>query len=205
MWCASRLKGWNKTLCPQRNRGSVNVRLFHLCSPCSPLIFCPRPLHCPCLPQKPLSAHIPFHEISLPTQMLYPFLKTNTLRLSFKARYMTMRVRGTLKGTLRKKILSYATQSKKVKKTGKQNCFFCSCACKKLNQSRKAYQNMRQSQRRRQNQKRRYAQPPWKDWPWRSTSWAASNRIEKARQFRIVSPEVCSLRNGQVGKDWLSH
>ena len=34
------------------------------------------------LPQKPSSAHIPFHEISLPTQMLYLFLKTNTLLLS---------------------------------------------------------------------------------------------------------------------------
>ena len=68
---------------------------------------------------------------------------------------ITMRVRRPLKGTLRKKIRSYATQSKKVKKTRKPNCIFCSCARKKLNQSRKGYQNMRQSQRRRQNQKRR--------------------------------------------------
>ena len=37
-----------------------------------------------------------------------------------------------MKGTLRKKIRSYATQSKKVKKTRKPNCFFCSCAPKKL-------------------------------------------------------------------------
>ena len=96
-----------------------------------------------------------FHEISLPTQMLYPFLKTNTLLLSFKARNMTMRVRRPLKGTLRKKIRSHATQSKKVKKTRKPNCFFCSCARKKLNQSQKGHQNIRQSQRRRQNQKRR--------------------------------------------------
>ena len=73
--------------------------------------------------QKPSSAHIPFHEVSLPTQMLYPFLKTNTLLLSFKARNMSMRVRGTLKGTLRKKIRSYATLSKKVKKTRKPNFF----------------------------------------------------------------------------------
>ncbi|ELR50350.1 hypothetical protein M91_11854, partial [Bos mutus] len=76
-------------------------------------------------------------------------------RGSVKARNMTMRVRRPLKGTLRKKILSHATQSKKVKKTRKPNCFFCSCARKKLNQSQKVYQNMRQSQRRRQNQKRR--------------------------------------------------
>ena len=72
-----------------------------------------------------------------------------------KAWNMTMRVRRPLKGTLRKKIRSYATQSKKVKKTRKPNCFFYSCAHKQLNHSRKGYQNMRQSQRRRQNQKRR--------------------------------------------------
>ncbi|ELR51708.1 hypothetical protein M91_20370 [Bos mutus] len=76
-------------------------------------------------------------------------------RGSVKARNMTMRVRTPLQGTMRKKIQSYATQSKKVKKTRKPNCFFCSCACKKLNQSRKRYQNRRQNQRRRQNQKRR--------------------------------------------------
>ena len=105
--------------------------------------------------QKPSSAHIPFHEVSLPTKMLFPFLKTNTLLLSFKAQNMTMRVWRLLKGTLRKKIRSYATLSKKVKKTRKPKCFFCCCARKKLNESRKGYQNMRQSQRRRQNQKRR--------------------------------------------------
>ena len=77
--------------------------------------------------QKPSSAHIPFHEVSLPTQMLYRFLKTNTLLLSFKAWNMTMRVRRPLKGTLRKKIRSYATLSKKVKKTRKPKCFFCCC------------------------------------------------------------------------------
>ena len=53
--------------------------------------------------------------------MLYPFLKTNTLLLSFKAWNMTMRGTRSLKGTLRKKIRSYATQSKKVKKTRKPN------------------------------------------------------------------------------------
>uniref|UniRef100_A0AC11D134 Uncharacterized protein n=1 Tax=Ovis aries TaxID=9940 RepID=A0AC11D134_SHEEP len=76
-------------------------------------------------------------------------------RGSVKARNTTMRVRRPLQGTMRKKIRSYATQSKKVKKTRKPNCFFCSCGRKKLNQSRKRYQNMRQSPRRRQNQKRR--------------------------------------------------
>ena len=105
--------------------------------------------------QKPSSAHIPFHEISLPTQMLYPFLKTNTLLLSFKAWNMTMRVRRPLKGTSRMKIRSYATHSKKGKETRKPNSFFCSSACKTLNQSRKGYQYMRKSKRTRQNQKRR--------------------------------------------------
>ncbi|ELR54367.1 hypothetical protein M91_09061, partial [Bos mutus] len=76
-------------------------------------------------------------------------------RGSVEARNMTMRVRRPLKGTLRKKILSHATQSKKVKKTRKPNCFFCSCPRKKLNQSQKGHQNIRQSQRRRQNQNRR--------------------------------------------------
>ena len=74
--------------------------------------------------QKPSSAHIPFHEVSLPTQMLYRFLKTNTLLLSFKAWNMTIRVRRPLKGTSRKKIRSYATQSKKVKETIKTKAFF---------------------------------------------------------------------------------
>uniref|UniRef100_A0A4W2DQC5 Uncharacterized protein n=1 Tax=Bos indicus x Bos taurus TaxID=30522 RepID=A0A4W2DQC5_BOBOX len=84
-WCASRVKGRKKTLCPQRYRGSV------------------------------------------------------------KAQNMTMRVRKTLKGNLRMK----------VKKTRKPNCFFCSCAYKKLNQNLKVYQNMRLNQRRKQNQKRK--------------------------------------------------
>ncbi|KAM7225256.1 hypothetical protein CapIbe_023233 [Capra ibex] len=75
-------------------------------------------------------------------------------RGSVKAQNMTMRVRRPLQGTLRKKIRSYATQLKKVKKTKKPNCSSYSCAPKKLNQSKKSYQNRRQSQRRRQNQKR---------------------------------------------------
>ena len=41
------------------------------------------------------------------------------------------------------------------RKQENQTVFFCSCARKKLNQSQKGYQNMRQSQRIRQNQKRR--------------------------------------------------
>ncbi|XP_070147309.1 spermatid nuclear transition protein 3-like [Ovis canadensis] len=49
-------------------------------------------------------------------------------RGSVKARNMTMRVRRPLKGTLRKKIRSYATPSKKVKKTREPNCFLRSCA-----------------------------------------------------------------------------
>ncbi|XP_055261781.1 spermatid nuclear transition protein 3-like [Moschus berezovskii] len=64
-------------------------------------------------------------------------------RGSLKARKVTMRVRRPLQGTVRKKIRSYATQSKKVKKTRKPNWFFCSCARKTLNQCRKVYQNMR--------------------------------------------------------------
>ena len=152
---ASRMKGQKKSLCTQRYRGSVNVRWFHLCSRVLHWLCCPRPLHCPFLPQKPSSAPIPFHEISLPTQMWYPFPKTNNLLLSFKALNLTMRVRRCIKGTLRKIIFLYATQSKKVKKTGNPTYFFCSCARKKLNQSQKGCQNMRQSQRKRQNQKRR--------------------------------------------------
>uniref|UniRef100_A0A452DLH2 Uncharacterized protein n=1 Tax=Capra hircus TaxID=9925 RepID=A0A452DLH2_CAPHI len=92
---------------------------------------------------------------------------TNVTKKPRQSRRVAMRFASRMKGrknfcqwryrgrTMRKKILSYATQSKKVKKTGKPNCLFCSCECKKLNQSRKRYQNRRQSQRRRQNQKRR--------------------------------------------------
>ncbi|XP_043313682.1 spermatid nuclear transition protein 3-like [Cervus elaphus] len=72
-----------------------------------------------------------------------------------KARNMTMRVRRPLQGTFRKKIRSYATQSTKLKKTRKANCFFSRCGRKKSNRSRKSYQTVRQSQGRRQNPKRK--------------------------------------------------
>ena len=147
-----------------------------------------------------------FHEISLPIQFLCSFLKTSNLPLPLQARKMTMRFRRPLQGTLKKNIWSYATQLKKVRKTRKPKCFLCSCACKKLNQTKKkSYQYMKQSHRRKQRQKRRQVQPPQNERPWRNTTWAANNWIEKVRQFRIVSPEVCFLRNGQPGKDWLSH
>ncbi|XDA90631.1 hypothetical protein R6Z07F_020235 [Ovis aries] len=58
-------------------------------------------------------------------------------RGSVKARNMTMRVRRPLKGTLRKKIRSHATPSKKVKNTREPNCFLRSCAREKLNQAEK--------------------------------------------------------------------
>ena len=101
-------------------------------------------------PHQPTSL---FHEISLPIQFLYSFLKTSNLLMPLQAEKMTMRVIRPLQGSLRKKIWSYAPQMKKVKKN--KPVFFCSCAFKKLNQSKKRYRNMRQSQRRRQNQKRR--------------------------------------------------
>ena len=81
--------------------------------------------------------------------------KLVTCLLSLQARKMTMRFRRPLQGTLKKSIRSYATQLKKVRKTRKPKCFLCSCACKKLNQSKKSYRNMRQSHRRKQSQKRR--------------------------------------------------
>ena len=112
------------------------------------------PLHTIAWHKSPHGPTSLFHEFYLPTP-LFSFLKSHTLVLSFQARNMIMRVRRPLQGTLRKKIRPYATQSKNVKKTRKPNCFLRSCACKKLNQSRKRYQNMRRDQRRRQNQKRR--------------------------------------------------
>uniref|UniRef100_A0A8C2S1Y0 Uncharacterized protein n=1 Tax=Capra hircus TaxID=9925 RepID=A0A8C2S1Y0_CAPHI len=94
---------------------------------------------------KMISSILPMFSTDFAAQDLYTAL----------ARNMTMRVRRPLQGTLRKKIRSYATQLKKVKKTREPNCFLRSCAREKRNQSRKRYQNMSQSQRRRQNQKRR--------------------------------------------------
>ncbi|KAJ1057608.1 hypothetical protein K5549_003199 [Capra hircus] len=47
-------------------------------------------------------------------------------RDSVKARKMTMRFRRPLQGALKKKIQSYATQLKKVKKKRKPKCFFFS-------------------------------------------------------------------------------
>ncbi|CAI9181215.1 unnamed protein product [Rangifer tarandus platyrhynchus] len=76
-------------------------------------------------------------------------------RCGVKARSMTMRVRRRLQGVFRKKIRSYAPQSKKLKKTRKANYFFSRCGRKKLNRSRKRCRKMRQSQGRRQNRRRR--------------------------------------------------
>ena len=86
-------------------------------------------------PHQPTSV---FHEVTLPIQFLWSFLKTSNLPLPLQARKMTMRFRRPLQRTLKKKIRSYATQLKKVKKTRKPKCFPCSCACKKLNQSKKS-------------------------------------------------------------------
>ena len=86
-------------------------------------------------PHQPTSL---FHEVTLPIQFLWSFLKTSNLPLPLQARKMTMRFRRPLQRTLKKKIRSYATQLKKVKKTRKPKCFPCSCACKKLNQSKKS-------------------------------------------------------------------
>ena len=74
-------------------------------------------------PHQPTSL---FHEISLPIQFLCSFLKTSNLPLPLQARKMTMRFRRPLQGALKKKIQSYATQLKKVKKKRKPKCFFFS-------------------------------------------------------------------------------
>ncbi|KAI4554635.1 hypothetical protein MJG53_019934 [Ovis ammon polii x Ovis aries] len=70
------------------------------------------------------------HEPTFTQQMAKWIEVTESPRLGvqFQARNMTMRVRRPLKGTLRKKIRSYATPSKKVKKTREPNCFLRSCA-----------------------------------------------------------------------------
>nr|XP_020751340.1 spermatid nuclear transition protein 3-like [Odocoileus virginianus texanus] len=75
-------------------------------------------------------------------------------RCGVKARNMTMRVRRRLQGVFRKKIRSYAPQSK-LKKTRKANYFFSRRGRKKLNRSQKRYQKMRQCQGRRQNRRRK--------------------------------------------------
>jgi len=72
-------------------------------------------------PHQPTSV---FHEVTLPIQFLWSFLKTSNLPLPLQAWKMTMRFRRPLQGTLKKKIRSYATQLKKVKKTRKPKCFF---------------------------------------------------------------------------------
>ena len=147
-----------------------------------------------------------FHEISLPIQFLYSFLKTSNLLMPLQAQKMTMRVIRPLQGSLRKKIWSYDPQLKKVKKTNKQTVFFCSCACKKLNQSKKKKKvpKYEAESKMEAESKEKISQLPQNKRPQRSTTWAASKWIEKVRQFRIVSPEVCFLRYGQPGKDWLS-
>ena len=154
MWCASGVKGRKKTLCQQRYRGNVKVRWFHLCSPRSSLTLLLKNSTLPLPGTKALFSPHPFSWNFSSNSDVIHFPQNYTLLLSFKAWNMTMKVRRPLKVALSKKIRSYAMQSKKVKKTRKPNCFFCSCARKNLNHSQKGYQNMRQSQRRRQNQKR---------------------------------------------------
>ena len=150
MWCASGVKGQKKTLCPQRNRGNGNIRWVHLCSPRFQLTFLPKTSTLP-LPAK--SPHQPtFLFMKSPYQLRCYNLSSKLIPFSCLSRYgIWLWGSEPLKWTLRKKIRSCATQSKKVKKTENPNFFFCSSARRKLNQSREGYQNMRQSQRRSQN------------------------------------------------------
>jgi len=111
MQYSSRVKGWKKTLCPQRYKGTVKVSWFHLCSPHSPLTFLPKTSTLSLPATKALISPHPF-SWNLPSNSdVIPFPQTNPLLLSFKAQNMTMRVRIPLKGSLKKKIWSYTTQS----------------------------------------------------------------------------------------------
>ena len=60
MWYPTRVKGRKKTLCPQRYRGSVKVRWFHLCSPRSPLTLLPKTSTLPLPATKALISPHPF-------------------------------------------------------------------------------------------------------------------------------------------------
>ena len=122
MGSASRAKGRKKTMYTEI-QGQCEDKMIPSMLPTFSIDLTAQDLYTALACQKPSSAHIPFHEISLPTQMLYPFLNSNTLLLYFKARNMTMTLRRPIKGTLRQKIRSYDTQSKNVKRTKNQTVF----------------------------------------------------------------------------------
>ena len=143
-----------KTICQRRYRGSVKVRWFQLSSPCSPLTSLPQTSTHPCLAQKPSLAHIPF-SWNLPSNSAFFFPKVSSPCLVFPGTKYDHEGQKTSSRNLEKENPTICHSVEEGEETRKPNCFPCSCARKKLNQSRKRYQNMRRYQRRRQNQKGR--------------------------------------------------
>ena len=86
MQCASRVKGRKKTLCPQRYRGSVKVRWFHLCSPRSPLTLLPKTSTMPVPATKALISPHPFFMKS-PFQLSFYALSSKLVTLSCLSRH----------------------------------------------------------------------------------------------------------------------
>ena len=165
---ASRMKGKKKTLCQWRYRGSVKVRWFHLHSPCYSLTLL---LKSSTLPLPGTKALISPHPFFMKSPFQFSFYALSSKQVTFCCLYRHEKwpwgSEDLYKEPWKRKSDHMPLSWRRWGKQESQSVFFCSCACKKLNQSKKSYQNMKQSHRRKQSQKRRQVQPPQNERPWR--------------------------------------
>ena len=155
MQCASRVKGRKKTLCQQRQRQCEGKMIPSTLAIFS-IDFAAQDLYtvlaCHKSPHQPTS----LFRKSLSQLRCYT-LSSKLIPFSCLSRY-GIRPWGSedlWKEPWERKSDHMPLSRIRWRKQENQTVFFCSCARKKLNQSRKGYQNTRQSKRRRQNQKRR--------------------------------------------------